>query len=45
MKIAKDMHEYPAQKQIDKQTALNLGMKEKAEESVAGGEIYQITNT
>jgi hypothetical protein len=34
--------EYAAQKQIDEQAALGIGMKEKAEEFVAaGGEIYQ----
>ena len=46
MKIAKDMHEYAAQKEIDEQAALATGMKEKAEEFVAaGGEIYQSSNT
>jgi len=41
MKIAKDMHEYAAQKQIDEQAALGVGLKEKAEEFIAsGGDIY-----
>jgi len=42
MKITQDVREYAAQKEIDEQTALGMGMKEKAEEFVAsGGEIYQ----
>ena len=42
MKITQDVREYAAQKEIDEQAALGLGMKEKAEEFVAsGGEIYQ----
>jgi phosphomethylpyrimidine synthase len=42
MKIMQDMREYAAQKQIDEQATLGVGMKEKAEEFVtAGGEIYQ----
>jgi phosphomethylpyrimidine synthase len=42
MKIAQDVREYAAQKEIDEQAALGVGMKEKAEEFVAsGGEIYQ----
>ncbi|HEX9425064.1 MAG TPA: phosphomethylpyrimidine synthase ThiC [Pyrinomonadaceae bacterium] len=42
MKITQDVREYAAQKQIDEQAALGVGMKEKAEEFVAaGGEIYQ----
>ena len=42
MKITQDVREYAAQKQIDEQTALDVGMKEKAEQFVAaGGEIYQ----
>jgi len=46
MKITQDVREYAAQKEIDEQAALNVGMKEKAEEFVAaGGEIYQTTNT
>jgi hypothetical protein len=35
------MREYAAQKEIDAQAALGVGMKEKAEEFVASdGEIY-----
>ena len=42
MKITQDVREYAAQKQIDEQAALQVGMKEKAEEFVtAGAEIYQ----
>jgi len=42
MKITQDVREYAAQKQIDEQAALDVGMKEKAEEFVAAGsEIYQ----
>jgi len=42
MKITQDVREYAAQKEIDEQTALGVGMKEKAEEFVASGsEIYQ----
>ncbi len=42
MKITQDVREYAAQKEIDEQAALRVGMKEKAEEFVAsGGEIYQ----
>jgi len=42
MKITQDVREYAAQKHIDEQTALGVGMKEKAEEFVAAGaEIYQ----
>jgi hypothetical protein len=38
----KDVREYAAQKEIDEQAALSVGMKEKAEEFVAAGaEIYQ----
>jgi phosphomethylpyrimidine synthase len=41
MKITQDVREYAAQKQIDEQAALGVGMKEKAEEFVAaGGEVY-----
>jgi phosphomethylpyrimidine synthase len=41
MKITQDVREYAAQKEIDEAAALNVGMKEKAEEFVAsGGEIY-----
>jgi phosphomethylpyrimidine synthase len=42
MKITQDVREYAAQKEIDEQAALDVGMKEKAEEFVAaGGEIYR----
>ncbi len=42
MKITQDVREYAAQKEIDEQAALDVGMKEKAEEFVAAGaEIYQ----
>jgi phosphomethylpyrimidine synthase len=42
MKITQDVREYAAQKEIDEQAALNVGMKEKAEEFVAAGaELYQ----
>jgi phosphomethylpyrimidine synthase len=42
MKITQDVREYAAKKEIDEQAALEVGMKEKAEEFVAsGGEIYQ----
>ncbi|HET6646933.1 MAG TPA: phosphomethylpyrimidine synthase ThiC [Pyrinomonadaceae bacterium] len=42
MKITQDVREYAAKKQIDEGDALNLGMKEKAEEFLAAGvEIYQ----
>ena len=42
MKITKDVREYAAQKEIDEQAALGVGMKEKAEEFVArGAETYQ----
>jgi phosphomethylpyrimidine synthase len=42
MKITQDVREYAAQKEIDEQEALGVGMKEKAEEFVtAGAEIYQ----
>ena len=42
MKITQDVREYAAQKQIDEEAALDVGMKEKAEEFVAsGGEIYK----
>ncbi|HXT64581.1 MAG TPA: phosphomethylpyrimidine synthase ThiC [Pyrinomonadaceae bacterium] len=41
MKITQDVREYAAQKEIDEQAALGLGMKEKAEEFVhKGAEIY-----
>jgi phosphomethylpyrimidine synthase len=42
MKITQDVREYAAQKQIDEQAALDIGMKEKAQEFIAtGAEIYQ----
>jgi phosphomethylpyrimidine synthase len=42
MKITQDVREYAAQKEIDEQAALGVGMKEKAEEFVAsGGEVYR----
>jgi phosphomethylpyrimidine synthase len=41
MKITQDVREYAAQKEIDEQAALGVGMKEKAEEFIAaGGDIY-----
>ena len=41
MKITQDVREYAAQKEIDEQAALDVGMKEKAEEFVAAGaEVY-----
>ncbi|MGI8733395.1 MAG: phosphomethylpyrimidine synthase ThiC [Pyrinomonadaceae bacterium] len=44
MKITQEVREYAAQKEIDEQAALDVGLKEKAEEFVAaGGEIYQET--
>jgi phosphomethylpyrimidine synthase len=46
MKITQDVREYAAQKQIDEQAALRVGMKEKAEEFVAaGGELYKVSRT
>jgi phosphomethylpyrimidine synthase len=42
MKITQDVREYAAQKEIDEQAALGVGMKEKAEEFVAsGGKTYR----
>ena len=42
MKITQDVRDYAAQKELDEQSALEAGMKEKAAEFVAtGGEIYQ----
>jgi phosphomethylpyrimidine synthase len=42
MKITQDVREYAAQKQIEAEAALDVGMKEKAREFVeAGGEIYR----
>ena len=32
MKIAQDVHDYAAKKGLDEETALEVGMKEKAEE-------------
>ncbi len=41
MKITQDVREYAAQKEIDEQAALAVGMKEKAEEFLAtGAELY-----
>ena len=41
MKITQDVREYAAQKEIDEEAALSVGMKEKAEEFIAAGsEIY-----
>ena len=46
MKITQDVREYAAQKEIDEQAALGVGMKEKAEEFVASGaELYQVSKT
>ena len=46
MKITQDVREYAAQKEIDEQAALGVGMKEKAEEFVAAGsELYQVSRT
>jgi phosphomethylpyrimidine synthase len=46
MKITQDVREYAAKKEIDEQAALQVGMKEKAEEFVsAGGEVYQSSKT
>jgi phosphomethylpyrimidine synthase len=42
MKITQDVREYAAQKEIDERAALEVGMKEKAEEFIAtGAELYQ----
>ena len=42
MRITEDVREYAAQKKLDEQTALEVGMKEKAEEfKKAGLELYQ----
>jgi phosphomethylpyrimidine synthase len=42
MKITEDVRDYAKQKAIDEQSALDLGMKEKAEEfKKAGSQIYQ----
>ncbi|MFN2578970.1 MAG: phosphomethylpyrimidine synthase ThiC [Pyrinomonadaceae bacterium] len=41
MKITQDVREYAAQKEIDEQAALRVGMKEKAEEFIKKGrEVY-----
>ncbi len=41
MKITQGVREYAAQKEIDEQTALGLGMKEKAAEFAAtGGDLH-----
>jgi len=46
MKITQDVREYAAQKEIDEQAALEVGMKEKAEEFIASGaEIYRGSKT
>ena len=42
MKITQDVREYAAQKQIDEEAALTVGMKQKASEFIAAGaEVYQ----
>jgi len=44
MKITQDVREYAAQKQIDEEAALGVGMKEKAAQFVeSGAEIYQVS--
>lgn len=44
MKITQDVREYAAQKEIDEQAALKVGMEEKSREFVEkGGELYSIT--
>jgi phosphomethylpyrimidine synthase len=46
MKITQDVREYAAQKEIDEEVSLDVGMKEKAEEFVAAGaELYQASKT
>lgn len=46
MKITQDVREYAAQKHVDEQAALDVGLKEKADEFVAAGaEIYQSSKT
>jgi len=41
MKITQDVREYAAQKKLDEQQAIQIGMKEKSEEfRQAGSEIY-----
>ena len=42
MKITQDVREYAAQKQVDTEAALTMGMKEKAKEFIdTGAEIYR----
>ena len=42
MKITEDVRKYAEEKAVDEQTAIEVGMKEKAEEfKKAGLEIYQ----
>ena len=42
MKITQDVRDYAAKKQLDEQQAIQIGMKEKAEEFLKGGaEIYR----
>jgi phosphomethylpyrimidine synthase len=42
MKITQEVREYAAKKELDEQSALGEGMREKAAEFVASGaEIYQ----
>ena len=42
MKITQDVREYAAQKQVDEQQAIQIGMKEKSEEfKKTGSEIYR----
>ena len=46
MKITQDVREYAAQKEINEQAALQMGMKEKAEEFLnAGAELYKSSST
>ncbi|HZJ44457.1 MAG TPA: phosphomethylpyrimidine synthase ThiC [Pyrinomonadaceae bacterium] len=46
MKITQDVREYAAQKEINEQAALQIGMKEKAEEFLnAGAELYKSSST
>jgi phosphomethylpyrimidine synthase len=46
MKITQDVREYAAQKEINEQAALEVGMREKAEEFLsAGSELYQTSKT
>jgi phosphomethylpyrimidine synthase len=42
MKITQDVRDYAAQKQLDEQQAIQIGMKEKADEfRNMGAEIYR----